>query len=81
MMVMEAIVKEDGTLIADVPKSLWGKKIHITITESVPEKQKTQTPTQWDAISAALHDARTLSLPRRTANDILTELRDFRESQ
>ena len=80
MMVMEAIVKDDGTLIADIPKSLWGKKIHITIAESAPEKREAQAPSQWDAISSALHDARKLSHPRRTADDILTELRNFRES-
>ena len=80
-MLMEAIVKDDGTLIAKVPKSLWGKKIHITIAESAPEKQDAQTPSQWDLISSALQDARTLSLPRRTADDILSDLRDFRESQ
>jgi hypothetical protein len=76
-MTLEAIVKEDGTLIAHVPQSLWGKKITIQVREQHPPKP---TNTQWDDIAAILQDARTLNIPRRTIDEILADVRDFRES-
>ena len=80
-MVMEAMVKDDGTLIANIPESLWGKRVYITLAESILEKQEKPTQSQWDKISTVLHEARTISTSRRTADAILNELRDFRESQ
>jgi hypothetical protein len=77
---MEAIVKDDGTLIADIPKALWGKKVYITVSESAPTGQKTQALSQWDAVSTALREARAISPALREAGDILDELREFRES-
>lgn len=32
-MVLDAIVNPDGTLIAKVPRALWGKKVQLTIIE------------------------------------------------
>lgn len=32
-MVLDAVVQEDGTLIAKAPKVLWGKKVQLTIKE------------------------------------------------
>jgi hypothetical protein len=78
-MVIDAIVKEDGTLIAKAPKLLWGKRVKIIIREARHTyAQKKQS--QWDEISAILSEARTLDIPRRPSDDILTELRTFRES-
>jgi hypothetical protein len=74
-MTLEAIVKEDGMLIAQAPKSLWGKKITITVQEDGPQKQ---TGTQWDDIAAILQEARTLDIPRRTIDEILADVREFR---
>lgn len=76
-MTLEAIVKEDGTLIAQVPRSLWGKKITIQIQEERPRKP---ARTQWDEIATILQEARTLDISRRTIDEILADVRDFRES-
>jgi hypothetical protein len=66
-MTLEAIVKEDGTLIAHVPESLWGKTITIQVREQRPQNP---AHTQWDDIAAILQDARTLDIPRRTIAEI-----------
>lgn len=39
-MTLDAIVKEDGTLIATAPKSLWGKQVIVTIREKKPKRRK-----------------------------------------
>ena len=39
-MTLHAEVKEDGTLVAKAPKSLWGKKVKITLQEEKPKKRK-----------------------------------------
>jgi hypothetical protein len=70
-MTLEAIVKEDGTLIAQVPQSLWGKTITIQVREQRPLNH---ARTQWDDIAAILQDARTLNIPRRTIDEILADV-------
>jgi hypothetical protein len=81
-MTLYAEVKEDGTLIAKAPKSLWGKKVKITVLEEKPKKPKQKKKlSQWEEISAVLEEARTLDIPRRTIDEILADLRDFRESE
>jgi len=78
-MVLDAIVKEDGTLIAKAPKPLWGKRVQIIVRQR--RRQSAQTkPSQWDEISVILDEARMLKIPRRSSEAILTELRTFRES-
>jgi len=41
-MTLYAEVKEDGTLIAKAPKSLWGKKVKIMIQEEKPAQRKSK---------------------------------------
>ena len=38
-MTLYAEVKEDGTLIAKAPRSLWGKKVKITLQEEKPKNE------------------------------------------
>jgi hypothetical protein len=72
---IEATVTEDGTLIAKVPKKLKGKKVRISIRESAPEK-----PSQWDEIARIVEETGSLDISRRTHEEILRDLREFRES-
>ena len=78
-MTLDAIVKDDGTLIAKAPKLLRGKRVKIIVRptrrHSIPKKR-----TEWDDISEILNTARKLDIPRRSSEDILAELREFRES-
>lgn len=75
-MTLDAVVSDDGTLIAKAPKSLHGKHIKITIVEKTPKK-----PSQWENISAVLEKSETLDIPRRTIDDILQDIHSFRESE
>lgn len=78
-MVLEAIVKEDGTLIAKAPKALWGKKFEIIVnTES--KSRPPRKLSQWERMKRALQDIDALNLPEREFTDILTELRTFKET-
>ncbi len=76
-MIRDAIVKEDGTLIAKVPRSLSGKKIKITLGE----KGKKKDLSVWGEISTILKEADTLDIPRRNLKDIIDNIRTFRESR
>ena len=73
-MLLEAEVKEDGTLVADVPKHLRGKKFQIII------RSKQGSSSQWSAIAAVLKAADRLNIPRRNLNEILEGIHSFRES-
>jgi len=75
-MTIEATVTEDGTLIAKVPPKLRGKKVRIFVEESGPER-----PSQWDEIARIVQEAVTLDISRRTHEEILRDLREFRESE
>ena len=79
-MILDAIVKEDGTLIAKVPKLLRGKRVKIIVRPTRRHFISLKKRTEWDDISAILNDARKLDIPRRSSEDILAELREFRES-
>ncbi len=79
-MTLDAIVKEDGTLIAQAPKLLRGKRVKI-IVRSTRRQYAAKKRSQWDDISAILNDARKLDIPRRSSDEILSELRAFRESE
>ncbi len=80
-MTLDAVVKDDGTLIAKAPKSLWGQQLKIEI---LTESDKTRTPrkkhSQWEKMKQALQDIDALNLPEREFTDILTELRTFKET-
>lgn len=75
-MIVDAIVKEDGTLIAKVPKSLSGKKVKIIV-----KAEESKKPSNWEAISAILNEADMLEIPRRNIDEILDDLRTFREAK
>ena len=80
-MVLDAIVKEDGTLVAKAPKSLCGKKVKITIHEEKSQQQKQKKLSQWEKMSAALEEIDALDLPQREFSDILADLRKFKETE
>ena len=60
-MTLDAIVKEDGTLIAKIPKALWGRKVTVTIQDNPP---KSRRPRKQDAIAA---------IPRHEPENELTD--------
>jgi len=78
-MILDAIVKEDGTLIAKAPESLRGKKVRIKII--LKEKKEKRSLAAWNEISAILKKADALDIPRRNPEDIIDEIRTFRESK
>jgi len=75
-MVLDAIVKKDGTLVAKAPKSLNAKKVKIIVKQ---EKEKELS--NWSAISALLKEADKLDIRRRKLSDILHDLQTFRETE
>jgi hypothetical protein len=52
-MVLNAIVKPDGTLIANVPKILWGKHVQLTIVEKPVQEDSPAFPQE----NPVTHDA------------------------
>ncbi len=74
-MTLNAIVKDDGTLIAKAPKSLKGKEVKIIV------KEKDSKKTNWEAISAILEEADQLDIPKRNIKEILDDIHSFRESE
>lgn len=79
-MLLDAEVKEDGTMIANLPKSLWGKKVKIIVRDPNQKSRSRKKRSQWDEIAPILEDARNLAIPRRTIDDILQDLHTFRET-
>jgi len=53
-MTLDAIVKEDGTLIAKAPKSFWGKQVKVTIQDEPPILKRQPTEA---AVSETCHQA------------------------
>ena len=98
-MTLDAIVKEDGTLIINTPESFWGKKVKVRVqaeqrnakprtpavkpkSSPITEEQENQASlAQWEQIKAILHDVDHLDFPRRTIEEILHDLHEFRESE
>jgi len=74
-MILQAEVSKRGILTAKVPKSLWGKKVKVSIKETKQEQSN------WGKISAALKELDALNLPGRTHDEILAELRAFKETE
>ena len=75
-MQIEANVSNDGVLTAKLPDRYRGKHVRISIHED-----EDQSPSQWAALSAILDEINAQDIPRRTHLEILTSLRDFRESE
>jgi len=74
-MTIDAIITKEGTVVAEVPEVLRGKKVKITIHEGQTEKLS-----QWEKMSAILEDVDSLDVPRRTIDEILDDIHTFRES-
>ena len=73
-MILDAEIKEDGTLVAKVPRTLIGKKVRIVI------KDKNKASSNWNALSAIFSEADRLNIPRRSLKEILDDVKAFRES-
>jgi hypothetical protein len=75
-MPIEATVRDDGTLTIKVPDRYRGKKVHVSIREAEAEPTN-----QWEAISRIAQEVGRLGLPGRTHEEILKEIRGFRETE
>jgi hypothetical protein len=73
---IEADVSDDGVLTAKVPDRYRGKHVRISIQEDAD-----QAPTQWAELSRILDEIEVQNIPRRSHREILTSLREFRESE
>ncbi len=73
MLTLDAIITADGTLVAKLPRTFSGKHVRIIIEDAPP-------PSQWESISAILQEIDALDLPERTHEEILSELRAFKET-
>ena len=80
-MTLDAVVKDDGTLIAKAPKSFWGQQLKIEIlTEGDNTHAPRKKSSQWEKMKQALQDIDALNLPEREFADILAELRTFKDT-
>jgi hypothetical protein len=59
-----------------ITKFFWGKKVIISIDEETEYETS-----NWDKISEVLEEADALDFPRKTHEEILRELRAFRETE
>ncbi len=75
-MTIEAIVSDDGTLVVKVPERYKGKTVRITIQDTELEPAD-----QWTELSQILREAEKLDLPERSHEDIVREIREFRETK
>ena len=51
-MTLNAIVKEDGTLIAKVPKSLWGKQVKVMINMGGTTRVSRNKRFLWEKVNS-----------------------------
>ncbi|GAK53150.1 hypothetical protein U14_04410 [Candidatus Moduliflexus flocculans] len=90
-MTLDAVVKDDGTLIIKTPQSFWGKKVKVQVDTEQPTTKPQSSPTlatqknqaslaQWEQIKAVFYDVDQLDFPRRTLEEILHDLHEMRES-
>jgi hypothetical protein len=80
MLTLPAEIREDGTLIANIPQALWGKKVKITIREKKIRQRYSDALSQWDALTKVFQETDGLDFPRRTSEEILDEIHALRES-
>ena len=76
-MILQAEINKEGRLNASIPQIFWGKKV----TVSINEETESETNTNWNQISAALKKVDVLEFPRRTHDEIIAEIRSFRETE
>ncbi|MEW6235028.1 MAG: hypothetical protein AB1656_06550 [Candidatus Omnitrophota bacterium] len=77
-MIIQAEICEDGVVKVSDPE-LRGKKILLT----APDRKETPTKgiTNWNEIWKIFQEADAIDFPRRSHEDILRDLRAFRESE
>jgi len=75
-MMIETMVKDDGMLVVKVPDRYKGKTVRVSIQET-----GVAPSSQWEAISRILQEADQLNLLERTHEEILREIRAFRETE
>lgn len=66
------------TLTIPIPPHLRDTRIIISVT---PDTTETNTVTAWQKIRAVLQQAHDLDMPHKTHEELMTELRSFRESE
>ena len=76
LMQIEADVSNDGVLTAKLPDRFRGKHVRISI-----HAEEEQAPAQWTALSVILDEIEAEDIPRRSHQEILKALREFRESE
>jgi hypothetical protein len=74
-MTIEAEVNTEGILSTKVPDRFRGKRVRISIRE-IPQ----QRASQWSQIARVLERVDASRTPHRSQEEILHELRMFRES-
>ena len=77
---LQTQVNDQGTLIIQMPQSFWGKQVIVSIA-SVPPIEATEAILAWQQIHQTLKPANKLDLPRKNHDEIIAELRNFRETQ
>lgn len=73
-MILNGTVNQNGVLTAQVPESLRGKEVIISVLD-----QK-HPQSNWKKISDALKEADSLDIPRKKHEVILAELKEMRQS-
>ncbi len=69
-------VTENGILKVKSPSLSPGTEFILPVET---EEHKILKQSQWDALESALDDAEKLDIPRRTHEDILNQLRSYRD--
>jgi hypothetical protein len=70
---LEAVINEQGILTAQLPKSLWGKKVVVSVQVAPDSPAET--------VLDIFAEADKLDFPRRTHTEILADLRALRASE
>lgn len=75
-MIVQAEIAEDGTIKVKSAE-LQGRRVFLSLYN--PEEFKTEGTMNWPGLWAALEEVDKLNLPPRSHEDIIRELREFRE--
>lgn len=74
-MIVQAEISEDGTVKVMDPR-FRGKRVNLSLPEQGLEREE---KSNWQTIKAAYRKAEQLDFPRRSYDEILRDLREFRE--
>jgi hypothetical protein len=75
-MALEAVVGDDGKLVVQVPDRYKGKRVHIALREI-----ESSANAAWGELQAIFQQADRLPLSRHPHEEILSEVRELRESR